>query len=103
VVLTKFAGLSEEDAQLFNGLFAIIAVSIFLSFGSMQAEWERLSASAKRQKWHFWLALKRWYCQLMLGREPEHVTVQNVYNGTIDGLSVSALEKALRNNQLVTA
>lgn len=105
VLLTKYAGMSEEDAQIFNGLGAIIAISIFLSFGSMRAELEKLAATGRRRPFNFWLALRRWYCRLMLGREPENVKVEHNHYGTLDGISASRLRQELdrRPSALVPA
>lgn len=103
VILTKYAGLSEEDAQLFNGLGAIIAISIFLSFGSMRAEFERLAALGKRNKFNIMLALRRTYYHWVHGKEPPGVTVQHNHYGTQDGLSAARVQDLIAKHGLATA
>lgn len=48
VILTKFAGLNEDDARVLNALGSIIAISIFLSIATALRELERLRATEKR-------------------------------------------------------
>ena len=94
VILTKYGGLSEEDAQIFNGLGAIIAISIFLSFGSMRSELEKLSLTGTRKRFNFGLALRRWYYQTMYGKEPPNVHINHF--GTMDGLTKADLAARVR-------
>lgn len=75
VLFTKWGGLSETDAQTFNGLLAVIAVSIFLSFGSMRSEHEELSKSGPRTPFNWGLKLRRWISNTLYGREPGDVSV----------------------------
>ncbi len=78
LILTNFLGMSEQGAQIFNGLFSIIVVSIFLSFGSMRAELEELRKTAGPRK-HSNVAMKAW-CWLMrvlTGRDPKNVQIVN--------------------------
>ncbi len=81
LILTKFAGMSEESAQIFNGLFAIICVSIFLSFGSMRDELEHLRRTSSRRKSDFGLRLRRWFSRVFLGREPRDVKIIEAASG----------------------
>lgn len=84
MILTDWFGLDEAKAQTINGLGAIIAVSIFLSFGSMRAEMERLQAEGiPRKSFNFWLKLRRFMTKLMFGREPGDVRViKETYTST---------------------
>lgn len=75
LILTKYAGMTEESAQVFNGLFSIIVVSIFLSFGSMRAEMEDLRRSGARRHSNLGIKIKRWFARVFLGREPNDVKV----------------------------
>lgn len=73
LILTKYAGMSEEGAQIFNGLFSIMVVSIFLSFGSMRQELEELRVTTPRQRSEMMLKLKTWFCRVFFGRNPREV------------------------------
>lgn len=75
IILTKYAGMTEESAQLFNGLFSIIAISIFLSFASMRDELEKLRKEGPRVRSDMLLRFKRWCSWFFLGREPNSVRV----------------------------
>lgn len=77
IILTKYAGMSEESAQIFNGLFSIIAISIFLSFASMRDQWEIERSSGPRQHSNIGTKIKRWFARVFLGREPKDVRVIN--------------------------
>jgi hypothetical protein len=103
VILTKYAGMTEEEAQIFNGLGAIIAISIFLSFGSMRAELERLSQTGTRRRFNAGLSLYRWYYRIVHGKEPPSVTIQHNTYGTVDGLRAADLEHVLRKNGVIAA
>lgn len=92
VILTRYAGMSEEGAQIFNGLSAIIAISIFLSFGSMRAELERLSSTGTRKRFNFWGRLYRAYYRTVYGGEPPNLTI-NQY-GTMNGLTREDFQQA---------
>lgn len=92
VILTKYAGMTEEDAQIFNGLGAIITISILLSFGSMRAELDRLGATGRRQRFGFWMSARRWYCRIMYDREPENVTINHI--GTLNGITPERIREA---------
>lgn len=48
VILTKFAGLNEDDARVLNALGSIIAISIFLSIATALRELEHLRATKNR-------------------------------------------------------
>lgn len=81
VILTKYAGMTEESAQLFNGLFSIVVVSILLSFGSMRDELEHLRRTSTRRKSDFGLRLRRWFSRVFLGREPRDVKIIEAASG----------------------
>jgi len=81
LVLTRYAGMTEESAQIFNGLFSIMVVSILLSFGSMFAEVEQLRQTTKRKPFGFWAKLRGWYYAVVYGEEAP----QPVYNVKIEG------------------
>jgi hypothetical protein len=71
VLLTKWGGLAEADAATLNGLFAIVVVSIFLSFGSMRAEIEELSASGVRTPFNWWRKARRAVSQAAFGHKQD--------------------------------
>ena len=73
--LTKYADLSEENAQILSGLFSIVVVSIFLSFGSMRAQVEECRKAGPRQRSNMGLKIKRWFARVFFGREPNDVRV----------------------------
>lgn len=73
LILTKYAGMSEEGAQIFNGLFSIMVVSIFLSFGSMRAELDELRRTGERKKSELMMKFKTWFCRVFFGRNPKDV------------------------------
>ena len=52
LILTTYAGMTEQSAQIFNGLFSILVVSLFISFGSMRAELDELRKEGPRRKLH---------------------------------------------------
>lgn len=81
LILTKYAGMTEESAQIFNGLFSIIVVSIFLSFGSMRAELEELRKLGQRKRSNVLLNAWRGLIRLLFGREPSSVRI--VENHTV--------------------
>ena len=68
--LTKYAGMTEENAQIFNGLFSIIVVSILLSFGSMRAELEELRKHGPRKPFGILTNLWRKFYRVWKGTEP---------------------------------
>jgi hypothetical protein len=68
VVLTKFAGMTEDNAQLFNGLLSIVVVSILLSFGSMFNELERLRMTSERTRFSLFSRFYRWGYTLLTGK-----------------------------------
>lgn len=75
VLLTKWGGLAEADAATLNGLFAIVVVSIFLSFGSMRSEVEELAKTGARTPFNWGLKFRRWFMTTFFGREPSDVQV----------------------------
>lgn len=101
LILTTFAGMSEQGAQIFNGLFSIICVSIFLSFGSMRAELEELRKEGARKHSNIALKLKRWFCRVFLGREPKDVSVINTL--VTDRVAVEAMHNAFSKSKFAAA
>lgn len=83
IILTKYAGMSEEAAQIFNGLFSIIAISIFLSFASMRDQLEEERKNGPRQHSNIGLRIKRWFARIFLGREPKGVEIVEQHNITV--------------------
>ena len=73
LVLTKYGGMTEKGAQLFNGLFSILAVSLFISFGSMRAELDDLRKVGPRQKLHLIARFRHWLASVW---DPENATFQ---------------------------
>jgi hypothetical protein len=70
LILTDYAGFSEKGAQIFNGLFSIMVVSIFLSFGSMRDEFAKLQTEGPRRPFAFFGRAYRWLHRLITGEEP---------------------------------
>lgn len=105
VILTRYAGMSEDAAQIFNGLFSIIVVSILLSGGSMYNEMESLRAKGPRRKFEFLTRLYRGIYKAMFGGEPSNVKV--IENNTVvtktDRAVGNALASVARHHGLVTA
>lgn len=58
LILTTYAGMTEQSAQIFNGLFSILVVSLFISFGSMRAELDELRKEGPRRKLHLFARLR---------------------------------------------
>ena len=82
LVLTRYAGMTEESAQIFNGLFSIIVVSILLSFGSMHAELEELRKHGPRKPFGILTNLWRKFYRVWKGTEPPGVKI--IENTTIE-------------------
>lgn len=80
LILTKYAGMTEESAQIFNGLLSIVVVSILLSFGSMYAELEELRHQGKRTAFGFWGRIRGWYYRVMHGKAPPATSTNTVTN-----------------------
>lgn len=76
-ILASFFGWegdkADEKAEQLTSVFKIVAVSIFVSLGSMMIELERLRSTSKPFGWT--LRFKRWFCRVFLGREPQGVTI----------------------------
>lgn len=70
LILTSYAGMSEQSAQIFNGLFSIIVVSIFLSFGSMRDEAEQLRKQGARRPFGIINRVYTWFYRLLTGKAP---------------------------------
>ena len=96
IVLTKFGGMSEEGAQLFNGMFSIIAISIFLSYASAMKTFEALRESGTpRAASNFGLRLKRWFCRVFFCREPLGVQIHKQTQIITDRAAAGAVVSAL--------
>ncbi len=96
LILTRYGGMSEEGAQIFNGLLSIIVVSILLSFGSMYAELEDLRKTAKRIRFGFFDKLRAAWYRTLYGIEPPVRTVNTVTNNIItDRVAADAMVRAL--------
>ena len=70
LILTSYAGMTEKGAQIFNGLFSIIVVSIFLSFGSMRDEFAKLASEGPRRPFEFFTRIYRAAYRALNGKEP---------------------------------
>jgi hypothetical protein len=70
VILTKYAAMSEESAQLFSGILSIVVVSVLLSFGSMQMELENLRSQGPRRPFEFFTRIYRAAYRALNGKEP---------------------------------
>ena len=92
VVFTRFFGMTEEAAQVANGILAIIAISIFLSTGSFSLRLDELKATGRRQKWSIGAKLYRAYYRIVHGGEPPNLTI-NQY-GTMNGLTREDFQQA---------
>lgn len=98
LILTSYAGMTEESAQIFNGLFSIIVVSIFLSFGSMRDEFAKLASEGPRRPFEMFGKVYRWVYRLLTGKQAP----QPIYNVRIEGdgkggQALDSLEQLKRN------
>lgn len=75
VLLVRYGGLAEADAETLQGLIAVMVVSILLSFGSMRSEHEELSKLGPRTPFNWGIKLRRWFSKTLYGREPGDVQV----------------------------
>lgn len=75
VLLVRYGGLAEADAETLQGLIAVVVVSILLSFGSMRSEHEELAKLGPRTPFNWGLKLRRWASHTLYGTEPKDVTV----------------------------
>lgn len=90
VILTRFAGLNEDDARVINALGSIVAISIFLSLATALRELELLRKEGPRKPMFSLWALRRWWIKLLHGRDigAEPTRVGNV--------NVNVIHKPLR-------
>lgn len=89
VILTKFAGLSEDDARVLNALGSIVAISIFLSLATALRELELLRKEGPRRALVSLWGLRRWWVRLVYGRDiGEQSAIGNV--------SINVVTKSLR-------
>lgn len=93
LILTSYAGMSEQSAQIFNGLFSIIVVSIFLSFGSMRDEAEQLRKQGPRRPFGILTRLWRGIYRTLFGGEPPGVKI--IENTTVQYRTDKAVGRAL--------
>ncbi len=101
VILTKYAGMTEESAQIFNGLFSIIVVSILLSFGSMHAELEELRKKGSRRPFGLISRLWRSLHRAIWGGEPAGTKViENTFTDRAVGKAMAGV--AMKHNLLAT-
>lgn len=94
VILTKYAGMGEDTAQLATGLLSIVVVSILLSFGSMQMELENLRREGGKRDFEFFGRIYRWLAKIITGKEPEAKFRKEV-NVITDRASAAATVAAL--------
>lgn len=67
VILTRYGGMSEEDARVVNALGSIIAISIFLSLATALREMEELRSRGPRRR--MFAILETWD-RIMNGKPP---------------------------------
>ena len=104
LILTRYAGMSEEGAQIFNGLLSIIVVSILLSFGSMRAELDTLRAKyGPRPPSNILSRFKRAFTRLFLGREPKDVRVISTHTTTSDRAFAESIARKIQQMGAVPA
>lgn len=101
LILTDYVGMSEKTAQMFNGLMSIIVVSIFLSFGSIRDELEKLRKEGPRTRSNSFIKFRRAFMRLFFGREPNDVRVIN--NHTERTITDRALSDAINRRMMATA
>ena len=77
VILTKYAGLTEETAGFLNGLYSIIAISFFLSYACAMKQIEACREEGPRRRSNVGLKFKCWLSRVFLGRDPKHVSITN--------------------------
>jgi hypothetical protein len=94
VLMTRWMGLEEQDAETFNALFAICAVSVFLSFFAGRDELAHLAAKSRRTPFNIGLKFRRWYERTMYGREPGDVKVVNNTTTITDRAFAGAVVRA---------
>lgn len=70
VILTKYAGMAEDDARTLNALGSIIAISIFLSVATALRELEHLRATQQRVPMFPWRNWVRSIMRLVTGSDP---------------------------------
>ncbi len=77
LILTDYMGMTEQGAQIFNGLFSIMVVSIFLSFGSMLSELDELRKTGTRKRSNIGTKAYCWLMRVLTGRDPKSVQIVN--------------------------
>jgi hypothetical protein len=68
IILTKYAGMKESDAGIFNALASVMAVSIFLSLATFLKELEHLRATTPRTPIFKADGLWRWFNSFVFGK-----------------------------------
>lgn len=76
LIMTKLGGMSEQGAQIFKGLFSVLAVSLFISFGSMRAELDELRKEGPRRKLHLFARLRHMLASMWDGNAKPFEPVQ---------------------------
>lgn len=71
VLLVRYGGFAEADAETLQGLFAVVVVSILLSFGSMRSEHEELAKLGPRTPFNWGRKLSGWFSATFFGAEPQ--------------------------------
>lgn len=75
LMLTKYAGMKQEDAQALTAVSSVVAISIFLSFATLLKELENLRAQGPRTKL---FSLKGFFARLRYkwdGKAPNGTTI----------------------------
>ena len=72
--------MSEQGAQIFNGLFSILVVSLFISFGSMRAELDELRKEGPRRKLHLFARLRHSLASMWDGNATPFQSKSEVHN-----------------------
>ena len=103
LILTTYAGMSEQGAQIFNGLFSILVVSLFISFGSMRAELDELRKEGPRRKLHMFARLRHSLASMWDGNaspfQPQAAEVHNHHVTVHDPMGQRIAAAILRAGQ----
>lgn len=70
VVLTEYAGMTERSAQMINGIFSIVAISLFLSYISAMRQIDIERQTGPRRKFGLFGKAYRSIYRLLFGGEP---------------------------------
>ena len=95
IILTRYGGMTENDARVANALGSIIAISIFLSLATMLREWEHLRASGARTPFVNWSGVAGAVRSVLFGDSTPRGTKTIVHTRTVlESRSASAAYKA---------